>query len=213
MTTLARCTSCRAALRPDERGRQGCLSCQEIVYRGLRDLSGRTGLYAALSEALSPSRSGADGPRTSGGAAEPSLGVDSRVLDLMSPTTGVHAVLLSWATDWARLMHRPFDDPRFNSVCRGLAHHLGWAVYHHPAWADFATEIGLQVALCREAIGQAPRRLPAVGTCRTLLTDHTQCGGDLHYQPDTITTRCRACHTAAPVDWRAIHAAVTGTAA
>ena len=212
MTTLTRCTSCRAALRADERGRQGCLSCQEIVYRGLRDLCGRTGLYAALSEALSPSRSGADGPRTSGGAAEPSLGVDSRVLDLMSPTTGVHAVLSAWAADWCRLIGRQMIDPRFNSLCRGLAHHLGWAVYHHPAWADFHTEICHQVALCRQAIGEAPPRRQTVGTCHTVLADHTQCGGELHYQPDTITTRCRACHTAAPVDWRAIRAAVTGTA-
>ena len=212
MTTLTRCTSCRAALRVDETGRQGCLTCQQNAFQDLRDLSGRTGLYAALSGALAPSRS-ADGPRTSGGAAEPSLGCDTRVLDLMSPTTGVHAVLISWATDWSQLMGRQLEDPRFDSVCRGLAHHLGWAVHHHPAWADFSTELGRQVVLCREVTGQAPRRRPSVGTCHTVLDDRTECGGDLSYQQETVTTRCRACHTVAPVDWRAIRAAVTGTAA
>lgn len=212
MTALTRCTSCRAALRADETDRQGCLTCQQDAFQGLRDLSGRTGLYAALSGALAPSRS-CDGPRTSGGAAEPSLGCDSRALDLMSPTTGVHAVLLSWAADWCQLMGRQLEDPRFDSVCRGLAHHLGWAVHHHPAWADFAAELARQVALCREVIGQAPRRVPAVGTCRTILADRTECGGELRYQPETVTTRCRACRTVAPVDWQAIRAAITGAAA
>lgn len=212
MTTLIRCTSCRAALRSNETGRQGCLSCQQSALQDLQDLSGRTGLYAALSGALAPSRS-CDGPRTSGGASEPSLGCDSRVLDLMSPTTGVYAVLTAWAGDWCRLMGRQMIDPRFDSVCRGLAHHLGWAVYHHPAWADFATELGHQVVLCREAIGEAPRRRPSVGTCHTVLDDRTECGGELRYQPETVTTRCRACHTVAPVDWQAIRAAVTGAAA
>ncbi|GGZ27843.1 hypothetical protein [Streptomyces nitrosporeus] len=211
MTTLNRCTSCRAALRVEETGRQGCLACQQTAAQGLRDLSGRTGLYAALSGALAPSGP-AVGPRTSGGASEPSLGCDARVLDLMSPTTGVHAVLLSWTVDWYRLMGLRLQDPRFETLCRTLAFHVDWAARQHPAWADFATELRRQVALCREVTGQADRR-PTVGTCRRILPDRTECGGDLRYDPETVTTRCRACRTTAPVDWRAVRAAVTRTAA
>lgn len=209
MTQLDRCSSCRAVLAADETGRQGCLRCQHSADQHLRDLSGPTGLYAALSGALAPSRT-ATGPRVSGGSVSPSLGCDSRVLDLLSPTTGVYAVLHPWAEDWYQLMDRQLPTRlSLDGLCGTLRWNLDWAAREHQAWADFARELAGQVARCREVTGEGDPRPQIVGVCHARLDDGTECGGDLTYRQQDATTRCRACHTVAPVDWQAIRAAVT----
>lgn len=213
MMTQNRCTSCCAVLPTDQTDRQGCLRCQQNARQSLDDLSGPDGLYAALSEALSPSV-GSGGPRISYRAAEPSLGCDARVLDLMSPTTGVYPLLRAWSVDWHRLMDRQMPPaPTVDTLCRTLAFHLDWAAHEHPAWADFAWELGALVTRCEEATGHGAQPRPVVvGTCRETTDDGSECGGQLRFDRESVVTRCGACHRATPPDWRAIRAYVQDAA-
>lgn len=214
MTQLDRCTSCRAVLAAGEIGRQGCLCCQQSADRRLRDLSGPAGLYAAVTDAVAPFRAAA-GPRVSGsrGAGLPP-GCDLRALDLTALTGGVRDVLRQWAEDWHRLMGRSLPAGLgFDELCGTLRFHLDWAAREHPAWADFAQELGRQTERCRKVAGrQEALRRRVVGACPILLADGTECGGDLEYRQEDVTTRCRACHTVAPVDWQAVRAAVAQSA-
>lgn len=209
-----RCTSCRAILRRDEDGRQGCLSCQHRASQDLRRLSGPTGLYAALSDALEPSH-GSNEPRVSGGSVAPRLGVDARVLDLMSTTSGVTATLEAWVTDWYTLLGQEIPtaggtaQQRVDAAAGHLRFHLDWAADQHPAWADFAAELTEQVERCEEVTVQELQRRPTVGTCPAVLRDGTVCGGLLRYDATTVTTRCYGCKQTASVNWQAVRRAVT----
>lgn len=208
-----RCTSCRAILRPDEDGRQGCLSCLHTASQHLKRLSGPAGLYRALRDALTPSR-GEAGPRVSGGSVTPRLGCDVRVLDLTSTVTGITATLEDWVTDWYTLMGQAVPAPagggqeRVDAAAGHLRFHLEWAADQHPAWRDFARELTECVIQCEDIALEGLQRRPVVGTCPTVLRDKTVCGGELRYDKATVTTRCLGCKCTAPVDWRAIRRAV-----
>lgn len=209
-TTSDRCTSCLALLWPTEVGRQGCLRCQRAAEDRLVRLSGRTGLYAALSEALVPSRNVGDGIAVSG-TRTPSAGINLTALELQSSNSGIVATLWSWVRDWYDVQGRPVPavsgttgQELLDAAAVILRANLPWAAASHPAWQEFASELETVVAACRRAGGEWRNPRPVVGTCTNQLEDGQTCGGALRYDPATKGTRCRACKTTAPADWQAI---------
>ncbi|MFG7942914.1 hypothetical protein [Streptomyces cacaoi] len=179
------CTSCGHDLWQDELGNQGCGACQRRVDRALAELVGPRGLYAQLTDVLTPGTTGA-GNRVSG-SKNPPIPVRLAALNLQA-RGGVVTILQTWLVDWHD--HLGYTHPRWDggpqdqldqTVAR-LRTLLPWAVEHHPAWAEFAGEVRQAVGACRAQVtGEPPARRVTV-TCT--------CGAALRITLDTPGRRC-----------------------
>ena len=181
-----RCTACHRPLYADELSHQGCRPCTERADQHLRALAGTDGLYAQLSGRLMPGRGG-DGPCVSGSRSAP-LPLRLEPLNLMA-RGGVVTILQTWVEDWADYGHAaPVRGGTLQQQCdnavRTLRFNLAWAAEQHPAFAEFAHEVGQIRRQCEVVVSgeQPPRRIPVACPCGTVLritvdTDRARCPG------------------------------------
>jgi hypothetical protein len=184
------CTICLSALYADEFAHQACRPCTDRVDHNLRALAGPDGLYARLTHSLHPG-SGAGGPAVSGSRTAP-LPVRLDPLSLAA-RGGVVTILQTWLVDWFELLE--FRYPRWegdlqqqcDDVVKRLRTNLRWAAETHPAFAEFADEVGRLKRQCETASGgeKPPRRVPV----------QCGCGHVLRVTLDTAGVRCPGCET------------------
>jgi hypothetical protein len=184
------CSPCGRALRHDELGRTGCRLCQDRADGALRQLPGPEGLYAQLATRLMPGRGG-DGLAVSASRTAP-LPLRLEPLSLMA-RGGVVTVLQTWQVDWHELLG--WRHPRWNGglqqqldqVVRALRLNLEWAAASHPAFGEFAQEVGSLVRQCeRQVTGERAER-PVAVAC--------PCGTVLRITVSTPGARCQGCST------------------
>lgn len=188
MTTAAPCcTACHRPLYADELAHYGCRPCTERADQNLRALAGTDGLYAQLSGRLMPGRGG-DGPCVSGSRTAP-LPLRLEPLSLMA-RGGVVTILQTWVDDWHSYGHAaPVRGGTLQQQCdnavRTLRFNLQWAAESHPAFAEFAYELGQLRRQCEGQVSgeRPPRRIPV--TC--------PCGQILRVTIDTAGVRCPGC--------------------
>lgn len=182
--------SCGRQLRTDELDRVSCRLCQERVDLALRKLPGTNGLYAGLARILTPGSGGSIGP-VSGSRTAP-LPLRLEPLSL-SARGGVVTVLQTWLVDWHELLD--WRHPRWqgglqeqcDQVVHALRVNLEWAATSHPAFGEFASEVGMLVRQCERQISgeQAERSVHVACSCGTVL----------RVTLSTPGARCRGCNT------------------
>lgn len=183
-----RCTCCHSPLYADELTAYGCRPCITRVDQDLRTLAGADGLYAKLSGRLMPG-SGGGGPSVSGSRSAP-LPIRLEPLSLMA-RGGVLTILQTWLVDWHELLG--WTHPRWqgglqqqlDQVVKALRINVQWAAEAHPAFAEFAMEVGQVRRQCEQQVtGEtAPRRI----------TVACPCGGTMRVTLDTPGAKCPAC--------------------
>lgn len=183
-----RCTCCHSLLYADEVGRQACMPCQARVGGHLATLAGPEGLYARLRGALVPGRADG-GPSVSGSRTAP-LPLRLEPLSL-SARGGVVTILQTWLIDWHDQLGWTY--PRFegglqqqcDQVVTQLRANLPWAASSHPAFDEFAHEVGQITAACRRQVtGERPERRVSVACT---------CGRPLRITVSTPGARCAGC--------------------
>jgi hypothetical protein len=184
------CAACGRKLREHELGGVACRLCYDRALRDLNALPGPDGLYAQLAHCLTPGASISDGRAPAGRTAP--LPVRLAPLDL-SARGGVVTILQTWLVDWHE--HLYWSHPRWrgdlqaqlDQVVTALRNNLDWAVSHHPAFPEFADELGSLVRACRRQItGERPERRISV-VC--------SCGSVLRITVSTPGARCSGCGT------------------
>lgn len=182
------CTACGRGLLEHELRHQGCGVCVRTLDGLLLELAGPRGLYARLSTVLTPGTVAAGG-RVSGSRTAP-LPLRLETLSLQA-RGGIVTILQTWIVDFHE--HLAFRHPRWegnlqqqcDQAVNRLRILLQWAAEHHPAWAEFASEIRQAVGACRAQVtGETPAR-------RVTVTCH--CGAPLRITLDTPGRRCDAC--------------------
>lgn len=188
---MSTCTVCHRDLYADELAHYGCRPCTNRTDQHLRALAGTDGLYARLSGRLMPG-SGSGGPAVSGSRTAP-LPLRLEPLSLMA-RGGVVTILQTWLIDWHEILG--WTHPRWqgdmqqqcDQVVKALRINLNWAAEVHPAFAEFAMEVGQIRRQCEgEVTGEKPpQRIPV--QCAT-----EDCDGILRVTLDTPGERCRIC--------------------
>lgn len=184
------CSPCGRQLRHDELGRTACRLCQQRVDQALRQLPGPDGLYAQLATRLMPGRGG-DSIVVSASRTAP-LPIRLEPLNLMA-RGGVVTVLQDWQVDWHEQLGWRY--PRWNGglqqqldeAVRALRVNLEWAATKHPAFGEFAQEVGALVRQCERQISGERAERPISVAC--------PCGTTLRVTVSTPGARCRGCGT------------------
>jgi hypothetical protein len=184
------CTVCGTSLYTDELQHYSCRPCTNRTDMNLRALAGPAGLYAQLATRLMPG-SGSGGPSVSGSRTAP-LPLRLEPLSLMA-RGGVVTILQTWLIDWHEALG--WTHPRWNGgmqaqcdqVVKALRVNLQWAAASHPAFADFAHEIGGLKRQCEQQITgeRAERRISVACTC----------GSTMRVTVSTPGARCAHCGT------------------
>ncbi|MER5461637.1 hypothetical protein ABT010_13305 [Streptomyces sp. NPDC002668] len=184
---MSTCTVCHRDLYADELGCQACRPCTDRTDQHLRALAGTDGLYAQLSGRLMPGSS-SGGPSVSGSRTAP-LPLRMEPLSLMA-RGGVITILQTWLIDWHELLG--WTHPRWqgdlqqqlDQVVKALRVNLQWAAAEHPAFAEFAMEVGQIRRQCEgQVTGEKPPiRVPVACPCGTVLritmdSPGHRCGG------------------------------------
>lgn len=155
-------------------------------------------LYAELAVALEPGSSA--GARVSGTR---TLLLPLRLEPLsLQCRGGIVSILGTWESDWRDrrgLVADHYTDRE--QLLAGRAHlahvteflrtHLDWAVQHHPAVDEFATEVADIVGACRAALGDVLGHM-RIGRCPAQLGTRT-CGRVLYADPYADSIRCDRC--------------------
>lgn len=184
------CTVCCRALYADELGHQACRPCTDRTDLDLRALAGSDGLYAKLGGRLMPG-SGSGGPAVSGSRTAP-LPLRLEPLSLIA-RGGVVTILQTWIVDWHE--HLDYRHPRWegnlqqqcDQAVKRLRVLLPWAAEAHPAFDEFAREIGQLRRQCEAQVdGERPPRRVRVAC---------PCGQTLGFTLDTTGLRCPNCQT------------------
>lgn len=182
------CTVCCNPLYQDELGHRACQPCANRTDGHLLAIAGADGLYAQLRTRLVPG-SGSGQPSVSGSRTAP-LPLRLEPLSLLAPG-GIVTLLQDWLIDWHEQLGwtRPRQTGSLQQQCdqvvHGLRVNIAWAAAHHPAFADFASEVAALRRQCeRQITGDRPERRIAVAC---------QCGGTLHVTLSTPGTRCVDC--------------------
>ncbi|MEU3665780.1 hypothetical protein [Streptomyces virginiae] len=173
---------CELCLRPATSRVHG--GCQQKIRQNLLELPS---LYAALADALEPSRRGDNG-RSSSGRTAP-IPCNLEALDLRA-RGGIEGVLATWAADLCE--REQWQLPQYGTVEAAvdgyadlLLRNLAMICDEHPAVREFAAEL-------RQIAGQAerlvtgekpPRRIPVQCPCGTVL----------RVTIDTPGARCPGC--------------------
>jgi hypothetical protein len=182
------CTVCHCDLYADELTHQACRPCTVRTDQYLRALAGTDGLYARLSGRLMPGSS-SGGPSVSGSRTAP-LPLRLEPLSLMA-RGGVVTILQTWLIDWHELLG--WTHPRWqgdlqqqcDQAVKALRINLNWAAAEHPAFAEFAQEVGQLRRQCEQQItGEKPPRRVTV-LC--------PCGGTMRVTLDTPGAKCPGC--------------------
>lgn len=186
--TAPACTICRRGLYADELGHQACRPCTDRIDRDLRALAGDDGLYARLSGRLMPG-SGSGGPAVSGSRTAP-LPLRLEPLSLIA-RGGVVTILQTWIVDWHELLG--YQHPRWegglqqqcDQAVNRLRTLLPWAAERHPAFDEFAREIGQVKRQCEAQVTgeRPPRRVYVICPCQQRLG----------FTLDTPSLRCPNC--------------------
>lgn len=182
--------ACGRQLRQDELGRVACRLCQERADHALRQLPGRAGLYAQLATRLVPGRGG-DGVVVSASRTAP-LPLRLGPLSL-SARGGVVTVLQTWLVDWHEQLgwRHPRWEGGLQQQCDQVVHalrvNLEWAATSHPAFGEFASEVGMLVRQCEQQMSGERRERPVLVAC--------SCGTLLRVTVSTPGARCRGCNT------------------
>ncbi|MER7794883.1 hypothetical protein [Streptomyces sp. NPDC097640] len=183
--TWPTCAACSRELRHDELGRIACRICQNRTDEHLEALAGETGLYAALTRVLTPGAGTGEG-RVSGSRTAP-LPLRLEPLNL-SARGGVVTVLQTWLVDWHDTLG--WRHPRWkgglqqqlDQVVKALRANLEWAATEHPAFSEFAAEVGQMARACRRQVtGERLERR---------ITVACSCGGTLRVTISTPGARC-----------------------
>lgn len=188
-----RCTVCTSALYADELGAVACRPCTERTDHNLRALAGPDGLYARLHTRLAPGSS-SGGPAVSGSRTAP-LPLRLEPLSLLA-RGGIVTILQTWWIDWHEVLG--WTHPRWqgnlqqqcDQAVNALRVNLRWAAAEHPAFAEFALEIGALRHQCeRQITGERPER--RITVCCTA----DDCTGLLRVTVSTPGARCSTCGT------------------
>jgi hypothetical protein len=157
-------------------------------------------LYAELAVALEPGSSAA--ARVSG-TRTPPLPLRLEPLSLQC-RGGIVSMLGTWESDWRSRRglapdhytdreHLLAGRTQLRHVIFFLRTHLGWAVRHHPAVDEFATEVADIIAACRVTLGDVLGHMK-IGRCPAQLDGRT-CGRVLYADPYADDIQCDRCHT------------------
>ncbi|MEU0393841.1 hypothetical protein ABZ208_13860 [Streptomyces sp. NPDC006208] len=185
---MSTCTVCHRDLYADELGYQACRPCETRTDMNLRALGGEDGLYARLGSRLAPGSS-SGGPSVSGSRTAP-LPVRLEPLSLLA-RGGVVTILQTWLIDWFELLQ--FRHPRWqgdmqqqcDQVVKALRVNLRWAAEVHPAFAEFALEVGQLRRQCEAQVTGEKRARVIPVAC--------PCGQTLRITLDTAGVRCPGC--------------------
>ncbi len=187
MNDAPACIVCHSALYAEESGRFVCRPCERRTAENLAALAGPGGLYARLCLRIHPASRGA-GPAVSGSrtAAIPAS------LETLSLTAngGLVSMLESWVEDFAsyglatigaggRLQYR------VDRAVATLRLNLPQAVSRHPAFDEFADEIGRTRRQAEAIIGG--------GKKPTVFRVQCECGGIIKATLETQGETCRGC--------------------
>ncbi|MFD4912815.1 hypothetical protein ACFWNR_06285 [Streptomyces virginiae] len=178
-------TYCELCFRPSvSRVHDGC---QQKIRQNLIDLPG---LYAALADALQPTRRG-DGGRASSGRTAP-IPCNLEALDLRA-RGGIEGVLATWSADLCE--REQWQLPQYGTV-EGAVHgyadlllrNLTMICDEHPAVREFASEI-------RQIAGQASRLVTGEKPARRIPVSCAEpdCYTVLSVTIDTPGVRCHGC--------------------
>lgn len=187
---MSSCTVCHRDLYADELGYQACRPCENRTDLHLRALAGPDGLYAKLAHRLAPGSS-SEGPAVSGSRTAP-LPVRLEPLSLLA-RGGVVTILQTWLIDWHELLG--WNHPRWqgdlagqlDQVVKALRTNLTWAAREHPAFAEFAHEVGHLRRQCEAQVTGEKRARVVPVAC--------PCGQTLRITLDTAGVRCPTCDT------------------
>ncbi|MFF0777062.1 hypothetical protein [Streptomyces sp. NPDC003720] len=185
---MTACTVCLRDLYDNELGHQACRPCTDRVDGNLRALAGPDGLYARLADNLHPGSS-AGGPAVSGSRTAP-LPVRLDPLSLAA-RGGVVTILQTWLIDWHETLgyRHPRWEGNLQQQCDQAVGRLRvllpWAAEEHPAFAEFAAEIGQLRRQCETATGgeRGARKFGVV----------CQCGAVLKITLESPGKHCDAC--------------------
>lgn len=185
-----KCAACGRGLRAEELGRIACRICRDRAERDLSALPGAWGLYAQLANCMAPGSTPREGRAPAGRTAP--LPVRLAPLDLAS-RGGVVTILQTWLVDWHDTLG--WNHPRWQGNLQGqldqvvtaLRNNLDWAAASHPAFPEFAEELGALVRACRRQVtGERPERRISVACT---------CGNALRITVSTPGARCTGCGT------------------
>ncbi|MFD8088637.1 hypothetical protein [Streptomyces malaysiensis] len=102
-------------------------------------------------------------------------------------------MLQTWLVDWHDTLgwrHPRWEgglQRQLDQAVKALRNNLEWAATEHPAFAEFATEIGQITRACqRQVTGERPERR---------ITVACPCGGTLRVTISTPGARCSGCST------------------
>ncbi|MER6488778.1 hypothetical protein ABT264_35180 [Streptomyces virginiae] len=160
--------------------------CKQKIRENLDQLPG---LYAALADALQPTRSG-DSGRASSGRTAP-IPCNLEALDLRA-RGGIEGVLATWAADLCE--REQWQLPQYGTIEAAvdgyadlLRRNLDMICDEHPAVREFAAEI-------RQIVGQASRLTTGEKPARRIPVQ-CGCGTVLRITIDTPGARCPGCET------------------